>query len=43
MAVITHGFIKVTAAVPERELRLARRSRDAYRSDPAAHRFLVEG
>lgn len=41
VAVITQGFGKSTAAVPQRKLRIARRSRDAYRGDPAAHRFLA--
>lgn len=42
VVVMTHGFIKKTATVPERELALARRRREAYLGQPAAHRFRPE-
>ena len=43
LAVVSNGFIKKTAAVPEPELLLARRRRQLCGADPAAHIFDPEG
>jgi phage-related protein len=39
VAVISHGFIKKTGPVPERELAMAWRHRAAYRAQPESHSF----
>jgi phage-related protein len=39
VAVVTHGFIKQAAAVPERELALAWRARAACLAQPESHTF----
>ena len=43
LAVMSHGLIKKSAAVPEPELSLARRHRQTCGADPASHIFDPEG